>query len=74
MDFITNIFISWSVLVVISMILISLRSDAEMVSEDIDMCFRHRKFVWAVIMFIMVWLVLPMSIPYSLANIFGRKK
>jgi hypothetical protein len=74
MEYITNFVIFWCILVVISMILISLRSDAKMVSEDIDMCFRGRKFIYNVAMFFMVWFILPMSIPYSLSNIFSKKK
>lgn len=74
MDFFINFIISWCILVVIAIVLISLRSDARTVAEDIDNCFINKKFWVAITSFILIWSILPLSIPYSLGNILNKKK
>jgi hypothetical protein len=74
MDYIIKFTVGWSILVAIALILISLRSDSRIVADDIDRCFENRPITLNIGTFLMLWAVLPLSIPYSLANIIGRKK
>jgi hypothetical protein len=74
MDYFINFTIAWSILVVVALVLISLRSDSRIIADDIDRCFENRPFFIYIGNFLMIWAVLPLSIPYSLANLIGRKK
>lgn len=64
----------WALLVIVGMVLILFRSDAYRVGEDIDSYFYKKQLHIKIVTVILLILVVPFSIPYSLANILTNKK
>jgi hypothetical protein len=64
----------WAVLGLIALILVMFRTDALAVGEDMDSYFAKksimRKFTTAILMYV----ILPLSIPYSINNIISKRK
>jgi hypothetical protein len=64
----------WVSLAALGFILIFFRSDSDRVAEDIDMYFYKRKMHIKLGIFILLIIILPISVPYSLSNILTKKK
>jgi hypothetical protein len=62
----------WSFLVAISLMLISFRKDSKIIYEDIESYYVDKKFIYKVLTIVTLYVMLPLSIPYSLAY-FRRK-
>lgn len=64
----------WASLVAGGALLILFRSDAFRVGEDIDSYFYKKPFHIKIVTVVLLILVVPFSIPYSLANILTNKR
>lgn len=64
----------WASLVIGGSVLILFRSDAFRVGEDIDSYFYKKPLHIKIVTVILLILVVPFSIPYSLANILTNKR
>jgi hypothetical protein len=64
----------WFILGIIGFVLIFFRSDAERVGEDIDGYFNKKPIYLKLGVFILLTIILPISIPYSLSNILTTRK
>jgi hypothetical protein len=73
-DFIFSFLRFWGISVFLGFVLIFFRSDAERVGEDIDTYFIKKPFFAKALTVFLLICVLPISIPFSLANIIKRKK
>jgi hypothetical protein len=62
----------WSFLVAISLMLISFRKDSKIIYEDIESYYHNKKFIYKIFTIIILYFILPLSIPYSIS--YFRKK
>lgn len=62
-------FIVWGVLGLLALALISLRRDREFVYEDINKFLLKHQYQYRIFSIIMLFLILPLSIPYSIMHI-----
>lgn len=62
----------WGILCMIALLLISLRRDKEFVYEDINKLFLKPSLYLQILSVIMLYFILPISIPYSIAHIFKK--
>jgi hypothetical protein len=74
LDLLINFLSIWAILVFTGFILIFFRSDAITVGEDIDTYFYNKPISIKAGMLLLFVCILPLSIPYSIANIAKRKK
>ena len=73
-DLLINFLSIWAILVLLGFVLIFFRSDAITVGEDIDSYFYNKPLSIKAGMLLLFIIILPISIPYSIANIAKRKK
>lgn len=73
-DLLINFLSIWAILVLLGFVLIFFRSDAITVGEDIDSYFYNKPLSIKAGMLFLFIIILPISIPYSIANIAKRKK
>ncbi len=66
------IFEIWTTLAFIGLILIYFRTDAYLVFEDWKKVEQREKPIWVFLTALLVYLILPFSIPYSIAHIKRR--
>jgi hypothetical protein len=64
----------WAVLGLIALILVIFRSDAVTVGEDMDSYFSKKSIMRKFTTVILMYIILPLSIPYSINNIINKKK
>lgn len=62
----------WSFLVAISLMLIYFRKDSKIIFEDIESYYVDKKFLYKILSTIILFVMLPISIPYSI-DYFRRK-
>ena len=74
LQYFVNFLAIWASLVIIGALLILFRSDAYRVGEDIDSYFYKKPLHIKCVTFVLLILVVPFSIPYSLANILTNKR
>jgi hypothetical protein len=72
MEYILYTFESWTILSFIGLILIQFRGDVHIIHEDWKSVKSKQNLVHLFFTMLMVFLILPFSIPYSLAHL--RKK
>jgi|688.fasta_scaffold1349079_3 hypothetical protein len=63
----------WIALCVLAIGLITLRKDAYIVMSDIESYFNNKKFILQLLSLIMLFAILPLSIPYSIAHFIRRR-
>jgi hypothetical protein len=73
MGTILTIFWIWIALCVLAIGLITLRKDAYIVMSDIESYFNNKKFILQLLSLIMLFAILPLSIPYSIAHFIRRR-
>lgn len=57
---------------ILSMILISFRSDVNSIRKDVKLLFRRRLFLWSIIFVLLIFIALPLTVPSSIKNIVKR--
>jgi TM2 domain-containing membrane protein YozV len=77
-EVIANVFLLWSIVYLIGLILISIRKDKKIIINDINRFIYVKGFFGFLISIILVLIVyfilVPMSIPFSIRNIFNNLK
>lgn len=73
-DFILQFLYLWLILSCVGLLLILFRKDASKIGEDFDYVNRNRSIITKMVFFILFFLILPFSIPYSLSNIFRNRR
>lgn len=77
-EVIANVFLLWSIVYLIGLILISIRKDKKIIINDINRFIYVKGFFGFLISIILVLIVyfilVPMSIPFSIRNIFNNIK
>jgi TM2 domain-containing membrane protein YozV len=77
-EVIANVFLLWSIVYLIGLILISIRKDKKIIINDINRFIYVKGFFGFLISIILVLIVyfilVPMSIPFSIKNIFNNLK
>jgi len=73
MNTILTILWIWIALCVLAIGLITLRKDAYIVMADIESYFNNKRFILKLLSLLMLFAILPLSIPYSIAHFIRRK-
>jgi hypothetical protein len=77
-EVIANVFLLWAIVYLIGLVLISIRKDKKIIINDINRFIYVKGFFGFLISTILVLLVyfilVPMSIPFSIRNIFNNLK
>jgi hypothetical protein len=73
MNTILTILWIWIALCVLAIGLITLRKDAYIVMSDIESYFNNKRFILQLLSLIMLFAILPLSIPYSIAHFIRRR-
>jgi TM2 domain-containing membrane protein YozV len=77
-EVIANVFLLWSIVYLIGLVLISIRKDKKIIINDINRFIYVKGFFGFLISIILVLIVyfilVPMSIPFSIRNIFNNLK
>ena len=73
MNTILTILWIWIALCVLAIGLITLRKDGYIVMADIESYFQNKRLILKVFSLFMLFAILPLSIPYSIAHFIRRK-
>lgn len=77
-EVIANVFLLWSIVYLIGLILISIRKDKKIIINDINRFIYVKGFfgflISVILVLIVYFILVPMSIPFSIRNIFNNLK
>lgn len=77
-EVIANVFLLWSIVYLIGLILISIRKDKKIIINDINRFIYVKGFfgflISVILVLIVYFILVPMSIPFSIRNIFNNIK
>jgi len=65
---------TWLFLNIVALIIVPFRSDWQKIKQDIKMIFRRNNYFYTTGVMLIILLILPFSIPYTMRNIADRIK
>ena len=74
MSFFFNFLYVWLLLAIIAIILIYLRKDKKQIFDDIQIMLAKHNIIYGLLTMFILYLVFPITIPYSISYFLGKKR